>query len=384
MAEATLRALHNYLKLIENPSELKRRMPASSNQRTMKEGLSEISKLAGTDSAAFKDPQNIAALIGSQRFTMIWGEPSVTTLVARIFEGSKALLTVLIGSEHSENAGVPSSGSKPAPAVQATTAKSLAAGWNQSGGESPPGRLPPGSEETAVLSLVPLIARNPALAGQLFRVLFEHMLAVASPANVPQESAALVNDFAGSKEHGRSFLATAMFILGAEIDRENLMAFMLEQRLFGMQLFDQLLQNRDYCAAYYVFRRRERAFVGSPTEEERQLRGRLDRFTHQFGGKPYDAKIFEADDQDKARVDSHLAAMDLLEILALTPLSMVLNNSVAAAPTHCVRSMKTIARHFERFAHGEQTREQTNLEIADHLVAFARQFSADSKMKSLS
>jgi len=105
----------------------------------------------------------------------------------------------------------------------------------------------------------------------------------------------------------------------------------------------------------------------------------MDRFNAQFGGKPGDARMFEADDQDKARVDAHLAAVDLLEAMALTPLSLSLNNSIAAASSNGVRSMKIMARHFERFADGEETKEQANKEIADHLLAFARQFSADSK-----
>jgi hypothetical protein len=58
---------------------------------------------------------------------------------------------------------------------------------------------------------------------------------------------------------------------------------------------------------------------------------------------------------------------------------MSLNHSIAAASSNCLRSMKTIARHFERFADGEASKEQANQEIADHLLAFARQFSADSK-----
>ncbi len=220
------------------------------------------------------------------------------------------------------------------------------------------------------------------LTCRLFRALFEHMLGFASPSSAQQGSATLVNELTGSKEHGRSFLATAMFILGAEIDRENLMSFMLEQGLFGMQLFEQLLQNRDYCDAYYTFRKLERAFMASPAEEETQLRDRIDKFNGQSGGKPYGAKLFEADDQDKARVDAHLAAVDLLEAMALTPLSMSLNNSIATASSNGVRSMKIIARHFERFADGEETKEQANREIADHLLAFARQFSADNKTAS--
>ncbi len=347
MAEATLKSLHKYLRLVENASELKRRLPASSNQRSLKEGLSEIGKLVGLKNDAFKDPQNIAAAIGPQRFVMIWGEPSVTAHVARIFDGSKVLLTVLIDSGSIEKAtGV--------------------------GGLSKP------DSEGALESLKPLLAGNLTLTCRLFRSLFEHMLGFAPPSIAQQGSANLINELTGSKEHGRSFLATAMFMLGAEIDRENLMSFMLEQGLFGLQLFEHLLQNREYCDAYYAFRKLERVFVGSPGEEEKQLRNRMDRFNEQFGGKPGDVRMFETGDQNKARIDAHLAAVDLLEAMALTPLSTCLNNSIAAAPSHSVRSMKIMARHFELFADGKETREQANQEIASHLFAFARQFSADS------
>jgi hypothetical protein len=145
------------------------------------------------------------------------------------------------------------------------------------------------------------------------------------------------------------------------------------------EIFEHLLQNRDYCAAYYAFRRLERAFMASPADEEKQLRDRLDKFNAQFGGKPYGAKFFEAEDQDKTRVDAYLAAADLLEAMAFTPWSMSLNNAVSVASSNSIRSMKILARHFERFAHGEETKEEANQEIADHFLAFARQFSADSK-----
>ena len=385
MAVATLKSLHAYLRLLENPSELKRKMPDYSNPRTIKEGLSEMSKLVGLDNAALKDPQNIATVIGPQRFIMIRGEPSVTAHIARIFDSSKVLVTVLIDPRHFEKATVAQSGSgsNPGPAQQPMAAKILSASWTQSKSESSAARAQSNPDpESALESLKPLLAGNLTLTCRLFRALFEHMLGFASPSSAQQGSATLVNELTGSKEHGRSFLATAMFILGAEIDRENLMSFMMEQALFGMQLFEQLLQNRDYCDAYYTFRRLERAFVAAPAEEEKQLRNRLDEFNAQFGGKPCDEKMIEGDDQDKAKVDAHHAAVDLLEAMALTPLSMSLNNSIAAAPANGVRSMKIIARHFERFADGEETKEQANKEIADHLLAFARQFSADNKAAS--
>jgi hypothetical protein len=243
------------------------------------------------------------------------------------------------------------------------------------------GALPSNSEREAALeSLKPLLAGNQALASRLFRVLFEHMLGFASQSSAQQGSAVLVNELTGSKDHGRSFLATAMFVLGTEVDRENLKAFMLGQGLFGMQIFEQLLQNREYCDAYYIFRRLERAFVESPGEEETQLRNRMNKLSAQFGGQPHTEKMFEAEEQDKARVDAHLAAADLLEALALTPWRLSLSNAIAAAASNGMRSMRAIALHFERFADGNETKEEANKEIADHLVAFARQFSTDRKV----
>jgi hypothetical protein len=217
------------------------------------------------------------------------------------------------------------------------------------------------------------------LTCRLFRVLFEHMLGFASPANPQPGNVSLVNELTGNKEHGRSFLATSLFILGAEIDREHLMPFMMQQGLFGVPIFEHMLLNRDYCEAFHSFRRLERAFTGSPAAEEAQIRNRLDKFNAQFGGKPYGAKIFEAHEQDKAKIDAYLAATDLLEVMALTPWHMSLNNAVSVASSNSIRSVSTIARHFERFSKGEATKDQTNREIADHLLAFARQFSADSK-----
>ena len=302
-----------------------------------------------------------------------------------IFDSSRVLLTVLIEPEHFEKGVAGQVGPTSGTAHQQDAATtSLSPGWVQPKAKPHFAWAQSNSkQETPLESLKPLLLGNTALTCRLFRVLFEHMLGFASQSSVQQGSAALVNELTGSKEHGSSFLSTAMFVLGAEIDRENLMSFMLEHDLFGMQIFEHLLQNRNYCDAYYAFRKLERAFMGSPTEEETQLRNRMDKFNSQFGGKPCGAKMFETDAQDKAMVDAHLAAVDLLETMALTHLSLYLNNAVTADSSNSVRSMKTIARHFGHFAGGVETKEQANKEIADHLLAFARQFSADRKATSL-
>src|SRR5512147_2877604 len=133
MATVTLKGLHNYLKLIENASELKRRLPASSNPRTLKEGLYETSRLVGVDEAVFKDPQTIAALIGAQRFVMIWREPSVTEQVARVFDGSRLLLAALIGTAPPSQRGA-TAGTAP---QQGGAMAALSVGQSQSTGEPP-------------------------------------------------------------------------------------------------------------------------------------------------------------------------------------------------------------------------------------------------------
>ena len=354
MADVTLKSLHTYLKVLENASELKRRLPASSNPRTLKEELYEMSKLVGVDDAVFKDAQTIAALIGAQRFVMIWGEPSVTDHVARVFDNSRVLLTGLVSAVNFENttAGQMSAGPQQGGAMAA-----LSLGWAQHKSEPLAAHVHPSAEqETRLDSLKPLLSGNAPLTCRLFRALFEHMLGFALPSSGQQGNVSLVNELTGSREHSRSFLSTALFILGAEIDRDHLMSFMMEQGLFGIPIFEHMLQNRDYCEAFHSFRRLERAFMGSPAAEEAQLRNRLDKFNAQFGGKPYGAKIFEADEQDKAKIDAYLAATDLLEAMALTPWCISLNNAVSVASSNSIRSASTIARHFERFGGGNYQR----------------------------
>ncbi|MCX6928693.1 MAG: hypothetical protein NT154_36595 [Verrucomicrobia bacterium] len=377
MSTITLKSLHNYLKLLENPSELKRRLPTSSNPRTLKEGLNETSKLVGVDEAVFKDPKTITALIGAQRFVMIWGEPSVTDHVARVFDNSRLLVTGLVSAVGFESATV---GQISAGPQQGGAMAALAPGWTQRKSEPPAAQAQPSAEEEIRLdSLKPLLSGNTPLTCRLFRAVFEHMLGFALQSSAPQGGGSLVNDLTGSKEHSRSFLSTALFILGVEVEPDHLISFMMQRGLFGMPIFEHLLQNRDYCEAFLSFRRLERAFMGPPAAEEAQFRNRLDQFNAQFGGKPCDGKIFEADEQDKAKIDAYLAAADLLEALALTPWCMSLTNAVSVASSNSIRSASVIASHFERFGRGEVTKDRANQKIADHLLAFARQFSADTK-----
>jgi hypothetical protein len=377
MAAVTLKSLHQYLRLLENASELKRRLPASSNPRTLKDGLYEMSRLIGVDGAVFKDAQTIAALIGGQRFVMIWGEPSVTDHVVRVFDNSRVLLTGLAGADNFEPARGGPLGARP---QQGGAMAAVSPDWAQPKSEAFAALADPmPGRESSLNDLKVLLSGNVPLTCRLFRAIFEHMLGFALASSGQQGNVSLVNELTGSKEHSRSFLSTALFILGAEVERDHLMSFMMQQGLFGMPIFEHLLQNRDYCGAFHYFRRLERAFMGSPAGEETQLRNRLDKFNAQFGGKPYSAKIFEADEQDKVRVDAYQAAADLLEAMALTPWCLSLTKAVSVASSHSIRCVSTIGSHFERFGRGEVTKDRTNQEIADHLLAFARQFSADTK-----
>jgi len=234
-----------------------------------------------------------------------------------------------------------------------------------------------GEREVELTDLKPLLTGQLALTCRLFRALFEHMLGFMAVTSVSQGSAALVGELTGGRDQSRSFLSTAMFILGKEVDGEHLMAFMAQQGLFSMAVFEHMLQNRDYCDAFHTFRHLERAFVGTAVAEEAQLRTRLDQFHAPFGGKPCATRVFAADEEDKAQIDAHLAAADLLEALALTPWGFSLHRAVSVDSAYSFQSVVSIARHFERFAHGEATKDQANRQISDHLLAFARQFSAD-------
>ena len=380
MSPITLKSLHAYLKLLENASELKRKMPGASNQRSMKEGWAEMGKLIGVDAATLQTTQSMAASIGQQRFIVIWGEPSISAHVARIFESAKLLFTVLIDQGHVDRQAATSPGSPSGSASQYAPGRPPSAPWDKPNAPSslPSAQASPG-QDVALDSLKPLLEGNAVLACRLFRVLFEHLLGSASQSGAQPGGGLLVNELAGSKEHGRAFLASAMFVLGTEVDRENLMPFLLAQGLYGMSILEQLLLNREYCDAYYNFRKLERAFPATPPEEESQLTAQIDALNAQFGGKPCGMKLFEGSNPDKATADAHLAAADLLDALALTSWSLSLNNAVTINSSNSARSIKVIARHFEGFARGTETKEQANKEIADHLLAFARQFSADSK-----
>src|ERR1051326_959527 len=211
MAGMTLKGLHGCLRLLENAAELKRKMPASPSLRPMKEGLFDISKLVGVDNAAFKDPENIAALVGSQRFVIIRGEPSNIDHVARVFDSTRVLLTVLIDPAYFANTQASQGGTIQGGAQQLASKSAL------SQGSAGPARQPNSESAGIQDSLAPLLAGNTALTCRLFRALFEHILGFA-----PQGHVLLVSELIGTREHSRAFLSTAIFILGEAIDRENL------------------------------------------------------------------------------------------------------------------------------------------------------------------
>ena len=196
---------------------------------------------------------------------MIWGEPSVTDHIARVFDSSRVLLTVLIETQRPVS-GIRRHGAAP---QQGEAMAALSLGSTQPTGDlSAPWTQSDSRQEAPLEGLRFLLSGNVPLTCRLFRALFEHMLGFAPLSTGQQGNVPLVNQLTGSREHSRSFLSTALFILGAEIDREHLMPFMMQEGLFGMQMFEHMLQNRDYCEAFLAFRRLERAFTGPPAVEE--------------------------------------------------------------------------------------------------------------------
>ena len=427
MDATTLKSLHAHLRLIENVSELKKKMPSFPKPKTMKEAFGEISKLAGLESAAFDDPQIMAALVGPQRFAMICGEISVTEHVARVFDSSRVLTTVLLAPGHFEKVtpkptSSSAAASPPLPAAKgalsmAAAPSNLEPPLKNRASLQPPGlptpqappnpepvhkpmpshqppvlptapvppnpeppapAVPPSPEpEAPVDDLKPLIVGNMRVTCRIFRAVFEQILGFASVASAQQGNAFLINELTNNREPTRSILAAATFVLGSEVDRQNLPSFMMQQALFGIPTFEHMLLNRDYCDAFHVFRRFERAFMGAPALEEAELRNQLDRLNAQFGGKPCGGRLFEVDEPDKAKLDAYRAAADLLEALTLAPWCMSLHHAVSVDPSYSLRSVATIAAHFERLAHAETTKDLANQAIASHLLAFARQFSTD-------
>ncbi|MBL9166431.1 MAG: hypothetical protein JNN07_01680 [Verrucomicrobiales bacterium] len=370
----SLKALHHYLRLLENPAELKRKMPASANQRNLKDSLGEISKLAGLEASAFKNPELIGTLIGDARFVRIWGEPSLTDRVSRVFDGTRLLLSLLIDPSRYDQ---PSSGQLGATAGGAPSSlqpKTPAPSWIAAKAE-----IVANEQDTPLESLKPILAGNLELTCRLFRALFEHMLSSAAPPSGQQGTSLLVHDLAGTKENGRTFLPTALFLLGSAIAEKAVVPFMMELGLFGVPMLEHLLQNRDYCEAHYSFRRLERAISGSAAEEELLIRNRMNRLLAQNGAQASTLFTLNSSELEKAQADAHLAAADLLEALALTPYALCLRNAIHANPANCVLSVKAIALHFISWAERTKTKDQANQEIADHLLAFARQFSTHER-----
>lgn len=357
MAEITLKSLHAFLRLLENASELKRKLPGTYNPRTIKEGLFELSKLVGVEMPKLKETQNLAAMIGQHRFVVVLGEPSVSDVVSKVFDSTRVLLTILLDPTYFERTAAATGHLSPGPGHGPTVAAAKK------------------EAEHAPESIKPLLAQNTALTAKVFRTLFEHLLCFAYAPGLLQAGVLLLSELAGKREHGRSFLACVLYILGNEIDPPNLLPFMVEQGVFSLQTFELMLQNRDYCEAYYCFRKRERAFIQTLDEEETRLRARLDSFTAQFGGKPYKADLFDVQEPDKVKIDAYAAALDLMEALALTPLSTCMHAAISSSSLNCVRALNTIMTQFERFGRGTAPKDCVNREITEQLLAFAVQFA---------
>ena len=132
------------------------------------------------------------------------GTRSYTTAhVARIFDSSRALWTVLIDSGQLEANGAPAP-STPDPVYQHTVSKpALTPGSNSAAAVA----LSKPAQETPLQNLKSILEGHTQLACRIFRVLFEHMLGFASPSATPHDPAGPAYDLTGSKEHGKALLA---------------------------------------------------------------------------------------------------------------------------------------------------------------------------------
>lgn len=374
MADITLKALYTYLRILGNAAEIKRKTPASSTPRTLKDGLLEISKLVGVDAVEFRKEETVAALIGGQRFVMMGGEASVNERVLRICDGTRALVMVLIDPTRFDKAPTTASGSMSGSGFQEQGGKPVTPSWAS---------VKPNAAATAnavepemvLESLKPLLAGNLALTARLYRALFEQSLAITAPVTASSPTTSTTGEFNGSKEHGRCMMSTAMYVLGSAVAPEGLDAFMAEQGLFSLPLFEHLLQHQDFCDAFYSYRHLERAFIGTREAEEAFLQAKLALLTGTTLAASELPVILSQDVIDKATVDAHVAAADVLESVSLTALGISMRHAAAMDPSHLLQSLRRIAQIFLTRGKFQDGKILANQEIVDHLLAFGRQFA---------
>lgn len=374
MPDITLKALHTYLRILGNAAEIKRKTPASSTPRTLKDGLLEISKLVGVDAAEFRKEETVAALVGRQRFAMMGGDASVSDRVLRICDSTRALVTVLIDPTRFDKAPGTASGPMSGSGYQEQGGKAATPSW----ASVKPNAAPAGNvaePEMVLESLKPMLAENLPLTASLYRALFEQALAITAPVTASNAPTSSAGDFNGSKEHGRCMMSTAMYVLGSAVAPDGLDAFMAEQGLFSLPLFEHLLQHQDFCEAFHSYRHLERAFIGTPEAEEASLQARLALLTGIVPGTMQLPAIFTVETLDKDAVDAHVAAADVLEAMSLTALGISLKHAAAMDPLNVLRSLRCIASIFQNRAKAHDGKIHANQEIVDHLLAFGRQFA---------
>lgn len=377
MSELNLKTLHTYLRFFENPAEVKRKLPNTHAQRTLKEGVTDIGRLIGQQ--LNPDPETLGKLIGPQRFGVVYGEPSTTDLVLHCFDTAKIAFTVLVDPSHYE-ATMPQTR---AHGIQPGVFHPAQPRPSQPYPGTPPTHRPGEYDEheglkegkATVQHLRDYLAQNPHLGLALFRIVFEHTLGASTQASVQAGPLAHASELLGRRENTRVLIADTFYLLGRHIEPEHVTRYMVEHNLLGMHTLEHKFLTRDYCTAFYVFQKLRRVFVDSPAEEEARLRARINQLNCALGGAPTDARLFELSNHDKVKIDALHAATDLIEALAHTVMGSCLGRAATAANSNCLRLIKGIATHFERFGTRQEPPEVANREIGEILFGFAVQFS---------
>jgi len=149
---------------------------------------------------------------------------------------------------------------------------------------------------------------------------------------------------------------------------------MAEHHLLGVNLLEHKLLNRDYCNAYYQFRKLRRAFSSSAVEEEARLQVRVEKLLSQCGGSCTSKPLLEGGEVDKVDIDSWDAAIDLMEMLSKTVMNSCFRNAMKTDGDVCERLIRSLAMKFKEFANRQQPSEVVNRELGELLFAFGMQY----------
>jgi len=361
-----LKTIYTWLRFLENPAEVKRKLPTALTQRPLKEGLLDVVRLLG---GVTPGPQLLSELIGEHRFGLFHNELSAMDAVAHAFETARIIFTIVIDPNHFETAQPTRPGiTQPTPPKQ-TAPLGIPADRMHT---TPEGK----TEEPGIATIRQCLSTKPELGVRLFRVIFEFVLGTTSSVSIQSGALTHANELLGRRDVARVFLADAIYILGilAGFTPEEVTCFMAEHHLLGVNLLEHKLLNRDYCNAYYQFRKLRRAFSGPAEVEEARLKARVEKLLSQCGGSWTSKTLLEGGEVDKIHIDSCDAAIDLVEVLSMTVMSSCFRNAMKTDGDVCEGLIRSLAVGFKKFAYRQQPSEVVNRELGELLFAFGMQY----------